>query len=67
MKVRRLVIAYSWSKFKVVGSFEMRNIRLIVSIYVLGLLTIDKGWMKLRNKFSFEYREGVSQVLDLAK
>ena len=58
---------YSWSKFEVVGAFERRIIRLIKPIYFLGLLTVDKDRMKLRNKFSFEYRDGVSQFLDLAK
>ncbi|KAA0054232.1 hypothetical protein E6C27_scaffold131G001770 [Cucumis melo var. makuwa] len=28
---------------------------------------MGKGWMKLKNKFSFEYREGVSQFLEVAK
>uniref|UniRef100_A0A9I9E901 CACTA en-spm transposon protein n=1 Tax=Cucumis melo TaxID=3656 RepID=A0A9I9E901_CUCME len=28
---------------------------------------MDKGWMKLRNMFSFEYREGVTQFLEFAK
>uniref|UniRef100_A0A9I9E8U7 Transposase-associated domain-containing protein n=1 Tax=Cucumis melo TaxID=3656 RepID=A0A9I9E8U7_CUCME len=28
---------------------------------------MDKGWMKLRNKFSLEYREGVTQFLEVAK
>ena len=30
-------------------------------------LTMDKGWMKVRNKFSVEYREGVSQFLEIVK
>ncbi|KAA0041305.1 CACTA en-spm transposon protein [Cucumis melo var. makuwa] len=33
---------------------EKRNVLLIKPIYVLGALTMDKGWMKLRNKFSIE-------------
>ena len=28
-------------------------------------LTMDKSWMKLRNKLSVEYREGVSQFLEM--
>ena len=28
---------------------------------------MDKGWMKLRNKFSVKYRESVSQFLEVAK
>ncbi|TYK13640.1 (R)-mandelonitrile lyase 1-like [Cucumis melo var. makuwa] len=28
---------------------------------------MDKGWMKLRDKFSVEYREGMSQFLEVAK
>ena len=30
-------------------------------------LMMDKGWMKLKNKFSVEYRESVSQFLEVAK
>uniref|UniRef100_A0A9I9EEU4 CACTA en-spm transposon protein n=1 Tax=Cucumis melo TaxID=3656 RepID=A0A9I9EEU4_CUCME len=32
-----------------------------------GALTMDKGWMKLRNKFSLEYRKGVTQFLKVSK
>ena len=60
MKVGSFDITYSWSKFKVIGAFKRSNIRLIKPIYVLGILTMDKGWTKLRNKLSVEYREGVS-------
>ena len=28
---------------------------------------MDKSWMKLRNKFSIEFKEGVSQFLEVAK
>ena len=28
---------------------------------------MDKSWMKLRNKLSVEYREGVSQFLEVLK
>uniref|UniRef100_A0A9I9E9K0 Transposase-associated domain-containing protein n=1 Tax=Cucumis melo TaxID=3656 RepID=A0A9I9E9K0_CUCME len=28
---------------------------------------IDKGWMKIRNKFSLEYRQGVTQFLEFVK
>ena len=28
---------------------------------------MDKGWMKLRNKFSIQYREGGTQFLEVAK
>ena len=59
MKAGRLDIAYSGSKFDVIGAFERRNIKLIKPIYVLGLLTKNKGWMKLRNKFSIEYKGSV--------
>ncbi|KAA0032412.1 CACTA en-spm transposon protein [Cucumis melo var. makuwa] len=30
-------------------------------------LVMDKGWMKLRNKLSLEYRHGVTQFLEFAK
>ena len=28
---------------------------------------MDKGWMKVRNKLSVKYREGVPEFLDIVK
>ena len=48
-------------------AFERRNIRLITIYLCSRILTMDKGWMKLRNKLSIEYREGVFLFLEVAK